>query len=322
MIKNFIKKIFKRKYKDMKELNSKVERIGVVDFRCIYQDNNIENIFRGIFGGDKKEINYSNQVDYIKDNIRNNDYLKSLIEGSSCIINLFLIDKKIDINKLIEVALEFKGKISVTSDDENYYWLLSGSISDYKNLIKYSNINNEIIQSVIESMYQTNSLYFEDMYDIMDKTLFVDDDNIVLKYKPISLEYGALCEITPVKHVYDAVKQYGFDIKDIFNVSSIVYMDEIASTLIKVPLFEFYRNIIKPIRDEDCHYIQEELDKTYPQLTKYIKPVYKSVDEDVESYNEIDEAVGEIKEETFDIKKELIYEDEDGELHYDEANFM
>ena len=324
MIKEFIRKILNMKSKDIKKLEEKEKKNAIVDFQCIYQDNNIENIFRGVFNGSSNEINYDNQVEFIKENLQDNNYLRYGIEKLSSIINLYIINKDTDIIKLLEICTIFNGSISIKDDKDNYYLLLSGSISDYKKIIKCSSINNEITQSIIESLYQTNSLYFEDMFDIMDKTLFVDDDNIELKYRALVLEYGTLYEVTPIKHIYERVCKYGFTMNDVLTCASILYQndyDENEKNIYKV----FFNNLydeIKPFNNNDCDYIKEELIKKYPQIKWFLKPFYKRIEEDQESYDEIDEAIGDIEEETFEVKKELIYEDEDGELHYDEANFL
>ena len=325
MIKEFIRKIFNIKSKDVKKLEEKEKKNAIVDFQCIYQDNNIENIFRGVFNGSSREVNYDNQVEFIKENLQDNKYLRYGIEKLSSIINLYTISADIDISKLLEICLLFNGKKIIKIYKENYYLLLSGSITDYKILIKNSNINNEITQSIIESLYQTNSLYFEDMFNVMDKSLFVDDDNIELKYKSLALDYGTLYEVTPVNHIYEKINKYGFTMNDVLNCSSILYKDDNSDkgiNLYKIFFYDLY-NIINPFGNDDYDYIKEELSKKYPKhIKEFLKPVYESVEEDQESYNEIDEAIGDIEEETFEVKKELIYEDEDGELHYDEANFL
>ena len=325
MIKEFIRKLINFKSKDVKKLEEKEKKNAIVDFQCIYQDNNIENIFRGVFNGSSREVNYDNQVEFIKENLQDNKYLRYGIEKLSSIINLYTISANIDIDKLLEICLLFNGKKIIKVYKENYYLLLSGSITDYKILIKNSNINNEITQSVIESLYQTNSLYFEDMFKIMDKSLFVDDDNIELKYKSLVLDYGTLYEVTPVKHIYEKINKYGFTMNDVLNCSSILYQDDNSDkgiNLYKIFFYDLY-NTINPFDNDDYGYIKEELSKKYPKYIKeFLKPVYESVEEDQESYDEIDEAIGDIEEETFEVKKELIYEDEDGELHYDEANFL
>ena len=325
MIKEFIRKIFNMKSKDVKKLEEKEKKNAIVDFQCIYQDNNIENIFRGVFNGSSREVNYDNQVEFIKENLQDNKYLRYGIEKLSSIINLYTISADIDISKLLEICLLFNGKKIIKIYKENYYLLLSGSITDYKILIKNSNINNEITQSIIESLYQTNSLYFEDMFNVMDKSLFVDDDNIELKYKSLALDYGTLYEVTPVNHIYEKINKYGFTMNDVLNCSSILYKDDNSDkeiNLYKIFFYDLY-NIINPFGNDDYDYIKEELSKKYPKhIKEFLKPVYESVEEDQESYNEIDEAIGDIEEETFEVKKELIYEDEDGELHYDEANFL
>ena len=325
MIKEFIRKIFNMKSKDVKKLEEKEKKNAIVDFQCIYQDNNIENIFRGVFNGSSREVNYDNQVEFIKENLQDNKYLRSEIEKLSSIINLYTISADIDISKLLEICLLFNGKKIIKIYKENYYLLLSGSITDYKILIKNSNINNEITQSIIESLYQTNSLYFEDMFNVMDKSLFVDDDNIELKYKSLALDYGTLYEVTPVNHIYEKINKYGFTMNDVLNCSSILYQDDNSDkgiNLYKIFFYDLY-NTINPFGNDDYNYIKEELSKKYPKhIKEFLKPVYESVEEDQESYNEIDEAIGDIEEETFEVKKELIYEDEDGELHYDEANFL
>ena len=325
MIKEFIRKIFNIKSKDVKKLEEKEKKNAIVDFQCIYQDNNIENIFRGVFNGSSREVNYDNQVEFIKENLQDNKYLRYGIEKLSSIINLYTISADIDISKLLEICLLFNGKKIIKIYKENYYLLLSGSITDYKILIKNSNINNEITQSIIESLYQTNSLYFEDMFNVMDKSLFVDDDNIELKYKSLALDYGTLYEVTPVKHIYEKINKYGFTMNDVLNCSSILYKDDNVDkgiNLYKIFFYDLY-NTINPFGNDDYDYIKEELSKKYPKhIKELLKPVDESVEEDQESYNEIDEAIGDIEEETFEVKKELIYEDEDGELHYDEANFL
>ena len=324
MIKEFIRKMFNSKSKDIKKLEEKVKKNAIVDFQCIYQDNNIENIFRGVFNGSSGEVNYDNQVQFIRENLQDNKYLRSEIEKISSIINLYIINKDTDIIKLLEICTIFNGSISIKDDKDNYYLLLSGSISDYKKIIKCSSINNEITQSIIESLYQTNSLYFEDMFDIMDKTLFVDDDNIELKYRALVLEYGTLYEVTPVNHIYEKINKYGFTMNDVLKCSSILYQDDYSDkgNLYKVFFYDLY-NIIKPFDNDDCDYIKEELLKKYPKYIKeFLKPVYESIEEDQESYDEIDEAIGDVEEKTFEVKKELIYEGEDGEIHYDDANFL
>ena len=163
------------------------------------------------------------------------------------------------------------------------------------------------------------------MFKIMDKSLFVDDDNIELKYKSLVLDYGTLYEVTPVKHIYEKINKYGFTMNDVLNCSSILYQDDNSDkgiNLYKIFFYDLY-NTINPFANDDYKYIKEELSKKYPKYIKeFLKPVYESVEEDQESYDEIDEAIGDIEEETFEVKKELIYEDEDGELHYDEANFL
>lgn len=325
MIKEFIRKIFNMKSKDVKKLEEKEKKNAIVDFQCIYQDNNIENIFRGVFNGSSREVNYDNQVEFIKENLQDNKYLRYGIEKLSSIINLYTISADIDISKLLEICILFNGKKIIKIYKENYYLILSGSITDYKILIKNSNINNEITQSIIESLYQTNSLYFEDMFNVMDKSLFVDDDNIELKYKSLVLDYGTLYEVTPVNHIYEKINKYGFTMNDVLNCSSILYKDDNSDkgiNLYKIFFYDLY-NIINPFGNDDYNYIKEELSNKYPKhIKEFLKPVYESVEEDQESYNEIDEAIGDIEEETFEVKKELIYEDEDGELHYDEANFL
>ena len=325
MIKEFIRKLINIKSKDVKKLEEKEKKNAIVDFQCIYQDNNIENIFRGVFNGSSREVNYDNQVEFIKENLQDNKYLRSEIEKLSSIINLYTISADINIDRLLEICLLFNGKKIIKIYKENYYLLLSGSITDYKILIKNSNINNEITQSIIESLYQTNSLYFEDMFNVMDKSLFVDDDNIELKYKSLALDYGTLYEVTPVNHIYEKINKYGFTMNDVLNCSSILYKDDNSDkgiNLYKIFFYDLY-NIINPFGNDDYDYIKEELSKKYPKhIKEFLKPVYESVEEDQESYNEIDEAIGDIEEETFEVKKELIYEDEDGELHYDEANFL
>ena len=325
MIKEFIRKIFNMKSKDVKKLEEKEKKNAIVDFQCIYQDNNIENIFRGVFNGSSREVNYDNQVEFIKENLQDNKYLRYGIEKLPSIINLYTISSDIDISKLLEICLLFNGKKIIKIYKENYYLLLSGSITDYKILIKNSNINNEITQSIIESLYQTNSLYFEDMFNVMDKSLFVDDDNIELKYKSLALDYGTLYEVTPVNHIYEKINKYGFTMNDVLNCSSILYKDDNSDkgiNLYKIFFYDLY-NIINPFGNDDYDYIKEELSKKYPKhIKEFLKPVYESVEEDQESYDEIDEAIGDIEEETFEVKKELIYEDEDGELHFDEANFL
>ena len=325
MIKEFIRKLINIKSKDVKKLEEKEKKNAIVDFQCIYQDNNIENIFRGVFNGSSSEINYDNQVEFIRENLQDNKYLRYGIEKLSSIINLYTISADINIDRLLEICLLFNGKKIIKIYKENYYLLLSGSITDYKILIKNSNINNEITQSVIESLYQTNSLYFEDMFKIMDKSLFVDDDNIELKYKSLALDYGTLYEVTPVKHIYEKINKYGFTMNDVLNCSSILYKDDNSDkgiNLYKIFFYDLY-NTINPFGNDDYNYIKEELSNKYPKhIKEFLKPVYESIEEDQESYNEIDEAIGDIEEETFEVKKELIYEDEDGELHYDEANFL
>ena len=320
-IKTILRKIFKSNKKDIKKLESKSSTISNVDSILVYQDSNIKNIYHHILGGNPNEINYDNQANYIRQIIKDDDYYKSRIELISNITNLYIIDADIDIIKLLEVCVGFTGRISIKRNKENFYLLLSGSIADYKKLIKYSTIDNEITQAVIESMYQTNSLYFEDMKDIMDMSLFVNDDNTIRKYRPEEFEYGTLYDVTPIKCTYDALKSFGFTLRDVFTCSSILYKEENNMDMKKIFLFDLYDDV-NPIENKDIESIRNKFLTEYPILKEYLKPIYKGVEDDTKSYDEIDEPIGEIEEETFDVKKELIYEDENGDIHYDEANFL
>lgn len=316
-IKELIKK-FKRK--ELNKLDSKKKETGNVIFETIYQDNNIENIYN-IFINDGTNLNYQDKANQILELMENDPQLRVNIEECSLFTNVYIIDDKLTEDLFNILLYKFNGYRNVVRNtkDKVFYLLISGSIKDYKDLIRYSDIDNLIIHSVIQSLYQTNSIYFKDMKDILDLNLFVDDDNIEFKYKKKNISsYGTIYTITPIRELENILQEFKFTERDIINIGNVIYKSEFDMYYNKVniiDLFNYYNDRFSII-------IKNEIKNMKRNIERCITPIYKNIETDNSGYDEIDEPIDDNITTVYEKKSELIYEDDNGEVCYDPKYFL
>lgn len=318
-----LKELFKGfKRRELKRLNKKSKDTGMVFYENIYQDNNIENIYKIFINKENQALLYQTKANCILNFMnQSSSSIKREIEECSTFTNVYIIDEKL-VEDLITITSIFNGyRRCIKDEKENvYYLLLSGSIYDYRELINSSNIDNSVTQSVIESLYQTNSIYFSDMRDIMELREFVDDDNIKIKYyNRLESDTEEIYEITPIHEIYDRIKKFGFTVEDAVNLSSAIFTISDDNKLYRKLSIN---NIFNSNEFTIINFIRDEVNNMVDNIEQYFIPVFKRVQEDTSGYDLIDEPLeDEIKTTSYEKKTELIYEGEDGEIYYDPKDF-
>ena len=315
------------KNREKRKLEKKVKKSGLCFSQFIYQDNNIENI-SNMFSNGKTFNTYEERTEFIKELLSNKD--NEYITEFSNVITIYIF-QEVNLADAFEISSNFTDtRLKYNAEEKLYYLLISGSIKEYKDCIRNIDISNSIGQCMIETLYLTNACYFEDFIidRIMDKTSFNYYDNIEFKYiSGLSEECNiTIYEISPVHEILNRVQAYGFNIEDVINSSRIIFTGNEYTVPVIWKFLEFYK-INKNVKcdknsAEFYDYVEDQLDNMIDDIGKYTIPKYKRIEQDMSEYDSIDEPLDEVIENSYKKPEDLIHEDENGDIIYDEENFI
>jgi len=258
---------------------------------------------------------YSDVI-YKYEPIENNELIENrnhnIIQGHTNFVIRFIYSS----NNLFEELIEFlvtstKLNKDITKYKDEYHLVIGGEIQDFIQLIKNtSNTNNRFFKETIELLYYFDKSNFDEFIDnnIMDEKKFIEfPDSSVLDIPGIQIDdieyiykklnglftYRQVLNLTIMSYFYDEYEYIVCNLNEFIQI----HMNYSSNLTIKAVLDEYIVPIIGNLEQYTINnYLVEEKDET-----SYI----------------IDEAIGDIIEEEFKIE-----EDEEGNLKYDEKNFL
>jgi len=276
---------------------------GEVYSEIIYMNDHIYNISTAL-GMDIKST-YEDRVQYMINNIKD----ESLFYLSNIIMYVKASYNNTNLLEFIPLCSNMKYISAQAIDIEKgeIHFLMCGDISHYKNLFRNSdNVNNKILLSVKEQLYQVESVYFND---------FIKDG---------LMKYDSFLNYNPTEKINMTFRQNGFTILDIDNYDKIQYIlrqKEIfkdiqfrsildlltitfksQSEVLNIPYKEIYKefneDLLDTIKDSVLDYINHPDNSTRETIETILQPSYKKMieyaDKNVEQkefYEDVDEVV-------------------------------
>lgn len=198
--------------------------------------NDIVNL--AYLSSDKNSINdsYQTKLQYIEDNIRNNN--ESIINHSH--VSMIITIKSNKLDNLIEIMHGFRYlDIETNTKDNLIFIFIAGSIRAYKYLIRENlNQNNMIIINIKKLLYTTcYREFFVDLIDggIMEENFIlppynenIDEDNTLLNRCNSLIVDDSLkiVNIDPILSIYNTVKKYGFTLEHCMDMATITVVSK------------------------------------------------------------------------------------------------
>ncbi len=222
-------------------------------------------------------------------------------------------------NNLFEELIEFlitstKLNKDITKYKDEYHLVIGGEIQDFIQLIKNtSNTNNRFFKETIELLYYFDKSNFNEFINnnIMDEKKFIEFPNNPV-FKPLEI-LGV--QIDDIEYIYKKLNGL-FTYRQLLNLAIMSHFDYDDYEPIIYNLNEFIQFYMNCNSNLPIKNICEYLVSIIGNLEQYTINNYLVEEKDETNYI-IDEAIGEIVEEEFKIE-----EDEEGNLKYNEKNFL
>ena len=311
-IKTFITDLFRKK-ETVKEY---IPRSSLETSIVLYQSDAVNTIFNMYCGSNNFVYDY--KANYISNKIQEDG--DDILKFSNIIMYLTIPDTN-DYNKeLLEIALSSRLSIKTAEEKDTIHVLISGSIYEYKNLIRNTNNqNNRLIKEIITLLYQTNSCFFKDFieFGIMNERRFNNftDDSTYTNFeyiRDINMDIVNLDDIN-----FNTNKSYSKIINEV--ISKFKYEDLLDLLNITINFKNITRKSLNELLDFGF-YIYESDRKTeekfkvptnYNLETKYMVNIFEKQDSNNQVIISINNTLEELGNNMIKVSKDLINQEID-----------
>ena len=311
-IKTFITDLFRKK----ETLKEYIPRSSLETSIVLYQSDAVNTIFNMYCSSNNFVYDY--KANYISNKIQEDG--DDILKFSNIIMHLTIPDTN-DYNKeLLEIALSSRLSIKTAEEKDTIHVLISGSIYEYKNLIRNTNNqNNRLIKEIITLLYQTNSCFFKDFieFGIMNERRFNNftDDSTYTNFeyiRDINMDIVNLDDIN-----FNTNKSYNKIINEI--ISKFKYEDLLDLSNITINFKNITRKSLNELLDFGF-YIYESDRKTeekfkvptnYNLETKYMVNIFEKQDSNNQAIISINNTLEELGNNMIKVSKDLINQEID-----------
>ncbi len=267
----------------------------------------IEKTVKKVSGGLYSEVIYKYEI--IEDQ-HHKDHTNFVIR--------FIFSSHKFLDELIELIMTSNHlNKTMTKYKDEYHIVIGGEIRYFTQLIKNaSNTNNIFFKQIIGLLYYLDKSNFEEFLinNIMHESKFIELPNDPV-FKPLETIY---IHIDDIEYIYNRLNGL-FSYRQLLNLTNISYFNDDYEE--KRTIYSISEYIQEHMNYDSNSYIKSTLEKHLSpiigNLEQYIIGNYSVELKDETAYIQVDEGIGEIIEEEFKIE-----EDEEGNLKYNEKNFL
>lgn len=278
---------------------------GYVYSEILYMNDYIFTISTALGFGIRNINDYEERVQFIINNMK---YEKNM--SLSNIVMYVKISKDITLIPFLYLCKDIDIKMIV--DDKDTHLLLGGSISAFKEIFRRSSdLNNKILLSIKEQLYQIECVFFEDFIKdgLMKRENFLNynnyEDKISVSYNEDGITFLEIDDINCIicklqnKGLYDENDENKYNFRSIIELLTIV--TKMESVVNIMPYKDIYRpfnaHIAEAINKIGYDYVRDSNHSPVDNVEELFKPRYKELieysgeTEQKEFYEDVDEIV-------------------------------